>query len=83
MFFVTLANAFVQYVELVLEITPSFAPSVTSGIWVHKKYSGMTKIQFTPDYVCRKCAGEKDVPLIDGRPFKEVQVGDSTLRMGD
>ena len=54
------------------------------NFWVHKKCLRKTeKVMFIPDYVCRRCAGEKDVPLIDGRPFEEVQVGDSTLEAVD
>ena len=54
------------------------------NFWVHKKCLRKTeKVMFIPDYVCRRCAGEKDVPLIDGRPFKEVQVVDSTLEAVD
>ena len=41
------------------------------------------KKKFTSDYVCRRCAGDKDFPLIDGHPFDEAQAGDSTFQALD
>ena len=53
------------------------------NLWVHKKYSGEKTIKLTPDYTCPRCAGNKDVCPIDGRPFEDAQVGDNTLEAVD
>ena len=50
------------------------------NLWVHKKCSGEKIIKLTPDYTCPRWAGNKNVRPIDGRPFEEVQVGDSTFQ---
>ena len=53
------------------------------NFWVHKKCSGLKTIKSTSDYACPRCKGAKDVRPLDGRPFEEVQVGDSTLEAVD
>ena len=52
-------------------------------LWVHKKCSGLKAIKSIPDYACPRCLGAPGVRPIDGRPFVEVQVGDSTLEAVD
>ena len=47
--------------------------------WVHKKCSGLKKLDLNPEYVCRRCKGDPGVCPIDGRPFLKVQVGESEL----
>ena len=47
--------------------------------WVHKKCSGLNTLTPDPTYQCPRCRGDPGVRPIDGRPFKNVQVGDSEL----
>ena len=47
--------------------------------WVHKKCSGLKRLEKDPDYRCTRCQGTA-CPL-DGRPQKEVQVGPDKLEM--
>ena len=50
---------------------------------IHPKNILVDNYKFTPDYVCRRCVGDKDFPLINGRPFDEAQAGDSTFQALD
>ena len=50
------------------------------SLWVHyKKCSGLKTLAEDMSYECPRCHGEPGVRPIDGRPFKEVEVGDCVL----
>ena len=51
--------------------------------WVHKKCTGQKTVVKDPNYVCPRCRGDPGIRPIDGRPFVEVQVGDSSLENVD
>ena len=51
--------------------------------WVHKKCTGQKTLVVDPEYVCPRCWGDPCVLPIDGCPFEEVQVGDSSLENVD
>ena len=54
------------------------------NLWVHhKKCSGLKTLPEDMSYECPRCRGEPGVRLIDGRPFKEVEVGDCVLEAVD
>ena len=54
------------------------------NLWVHyKKCSGLKTLTEDMSYECRRCRGEPGVRPIDGRPFKEVEVGDCVLEAVD
>ena len=54
------------------------------NLWVHyKKCSGLKTLAEDMSYECPHCRGEPGVRLIDGRPFKEVEVGDCMLEAVD
>ena len=54
------------------------------NLWVHyKKYSGLKTLSKDMSYECPRCRGEPGVCPIDGRPFKEVEVGDCVLEAVD
>ena len=57
----------------------------TCNHWVHKKCCGLKAISVNidPTYKCPRCCGAPGVRPIDGRPFKEVEVGDSVLEAVD
>ena len=51
------------------------------NLWVHyKKCSGLKTLAEDMSYECPRCRGERP---IDGRPFKEVEVGDCVLEAVD
>ena len=55
-----------------------------SNLWVHhKNCSGLKTLSKDMSYECPRCRGEPGVHPIDGRPFKEVEVGDSVLEAVD
>ena len=50
------------------------------NLWVYyKKCSGLKTLSEDMSYECPHCRGEPGVRPIDGRPFKEVEVGDCVL----
>ena len=50
-------------------------------LWVHKKCSGLRRLNEDPDYKCKRCL---DLARpIDGRPVTEIQVDGSTLEVVD
>ena len=51
--------------------------------WVHKTCTGLKTLKKDPTYQCPRCRNEPGVRPIDGRPFTEVQVGDSVLEVVD
>ena len=54
------------------------------NLWVHyKKCSGLKTLSEDMSYECPRCCGEPGVHAIDGRPFKEVEVGDCVLEAVD
>ena len=54
------------------------------SLWVHyKKCSGLKTLAEDMSYECPRCHGEPGVRPIDGRPFKEVDVGDCVLEAVD
>ena len=54
------------------------------NLWVHyKKCSGLKTLSEEMSYECPCCRGEPGVRPIDGRPFKEVEVGDRVLEAVD
>ena len=54
------------------------------NLWVHyKKCSGLKTLAEDMSYECPRCRGEPGVRPIDGRPFKEVEVGDCVLEAVD
>ena len=54
------------------------------NLWVHyKKCSGLKTLAEDMSYECLRCRGEPGVRPIDGRSFKEVEVGDCVLEAVD
>ena len=54
------------------------------NLWVHyKKCSGLKTLGEDMSYECPRCHGELGVRPIDGRPYKEVEVGDCVLEAVD
>ena len=54
------------------------------NLWVHyKKCSGLKTLSEDLSYECPRCRGVPGVRPIDGRPFKEVEVGDCVLEAVD
>ena len=53
------------------------------NFWVHKKCSGLRRLVEDPTYECPRCRNEPGVRPMDGRPIKEVNVGDSVLEAVD
>ena len=54
------------------------------NLWVHyKKCSGLKTLAGDMSYEWPRCRGEPGVRPIDGRPFKEVEVGDCVLEAVD
>ena len=54
------------------------------NLWVHyKKCSGLKTLSEDLSYECPPCRGVPSVRLVDGRPFKEVEVGDCVLEVVD
>ena len=54
------------------------------NLWVHyKKCSGLKTLADDMSYECPRWHGEPGVRPIDGRPFKEVEVGDYVLEVVD
>ena len=54
------------------------------NLWVHyKKCSGLKTLAKDMSYECPRCRGEPGVRPIDGRLFKEVEVGDCVLEAVD
>ena len=50
------------------------------NLWVHyKKCTGLKTLAEDMSYECPRCRSEPSVRPIDGRPFKEVEVGDCVL----
>ena len=58
--------------------------SIRCNLWVrYKKFSGLKTLSEDMSYECPYCRGEPGVRHIDGRPFKEVKVGDCVLEAVD
>ena len=54
------------------------------NLWVHyKKCSGLKTLSEDLSYECPRCRGVPGVRPADGRPFKEVEVGDCVLEAVD
>ena len=54
------------------------------NLWVHyKKCSGLKTLSEDLSYECPRCRGVPGVRPVDGRPFKEVEVGDCVLEAID
>ena len=54
------------------------------NLWVHyKKCSGLKTLSKDLSYECPHCHGVPGVRPVDGRPFKEVEVGDCVLEAVD
>ena len=54
------------------------------NFWVHyKKCSGLKTLSEDLSYECPRCRGVPGVRPVDGRPFKEVEVGDCVLEAVD
>ena len=54
------------------------------NLWVHyKKCSGLKTLSKDLSYECPRCRGVPGVRPVDGRPFKEVEVGDCVLEAVD
>ena len=54
------------------------------NLWVHyKKCSGLKTLSEDMSYECPRCRGVPGVRPVDGRPFKEVEVGDCVLEAVD
>ena len=54
------------------------------NLWVHyKKCSGLKTLSEDLSYECPSCRGVPGVRPVDGRPFKEVEVGDCVLKAVD
>ena len=54
------------------------------NLWVHhKKCSGLKTLSEDLSYECPRCRGMPGVRPINGRPFKEVEVGDCVLEAVD
>ena len=54
------------------------------NLWVHyKKCSGLKTLSEDLSYECPRCRGVPGVRPVDGRPFKEVEVGDCVLEVVD
>ena len=54
------------------------------NLWVHyKKCSGLNTLSEDLSYECPRCRGVPGVRPVDGRPFKEVEVGDCVLEAVD
>ena len=54
------------------------------NLWVHyKKCSGLKTFSEDLSYECPRCRGVPGVRPVDGRPFKEVEVGDCVLEAVD
>ena len=54
------------------------------NLWVHyKKCSGLKTLSEDLSYECPRCRGVPGVRPVDGRPFKEVEVGDCVLEAVD
>ena len=54
------------------------------NLWVHyKKCSGLKTLSEDLSYECPRCRGVPGVCPVDGRPFKEVEVGDCVLEAVD
>ena len=54
------------------------------NFWVHyKKCSGLKTLSEDLSYECPRCRGVPGVCPVDGRPFKEVEVGDCVLEAVD
>ena len=54
------------------------------NLWVHyKKCSGLKRLSEDLSYECPRCRGVQGVRPVDGRPFKEVEVGDCVLEAVD
>ena len=54
------------------------------NLWVHyKKCSGLKTLSEVLSYECPRCRGVPGVRPVDGRPFKEVEVGDCVLEAVD
>ena len=54
------------------------------NLWVHyMKCSGLKTLSEDMSYECPHCCGEPGVRPVDGRPFKEVEVGDCVLEAVD
>ena len=53
------------------------------NLWVHyKECSGLKTLSEDMSYECPRCRGEPGVRPINGRPLKEVEVGDCVLEAG-
>ena len=54
------------------------------NLWVHyKKCSGLKTLSEDLSYECPRCRGVPGIRPVDGRPFKEVEVGDCVLEAVD
>ena len=54
------------------------------NLWIHyKKCSGLKTLSEDLSYECPRCRGVPGVRPVDGRPFKEVEVGDCVLEAVD
>ena len=54
------------------------------NLWVHyKKCSGLKTLSEDLSYECPRCRGVPGICPVDGRPFKEVEVGDCVLEAVD
>ena len=54
------------------------------NLWVHyEKCSGLKTLSEDLTYECPRCRGVQGVRPVDGRPFKEVEVGDCVLEAVD
>ena len=49
----------------------------------YKKCSGLKTLAEDMSYECPRCHGEPSVRPVDGRPFKEVEVGDCVVEAAD
>ena len=62
----------------------SSIPCSKCNLWVHyKKCSGLKTLSDDLSYECPRCRGVPGVRPVDGRPFKEVEVGDCVLEAVD
>ena len=54
------------------------------NLWVHyKKCSGLKTLSEDLSYECPRCRGVPGIRPVDGRPFKEVEVGECVLEAVD
>ena len=66
------------------DVSDVFRLPCKCNLWVHyKKCSGLITLSEDLSYECPRCRGVPGVRPVDGRPFKEVEVGDCVLEAVD